>query len=32
MQELVDLKEGLPFTVVSGKTVCSDDFYEGDYP
>lgn len=30
MQELVNLKEGLPFEVVSGKTVCSDDFYEGN--
>ena len=29
VQELVTLGSGLPFNVVSGKTVCTDDFYEG---
>ena len=27
--KLVDLGSGLPFEVVSGKTVCTNDFYEG---
>ncbi len=27
--KLVDLGTGLPFEVVSGKTVCTNDFYEG---
>ena len=27
--ELVNIGRGLPFNVVSGKTVCANDFYEG---
>ena len=27
--DLVELGQPLPFKVVSGKTVCTDDFYEG---
>ena len=26
---LLDLGKGLPFDVVTGKTVCTNDFYEG---
>ena len=29
MDELVQVGKGLPYTVVSGKTVCTNDFYEG---
>lgn len=29
VKELITLNKGLPFQVVSGKTVCTDDFYEG---
>ena len=29
VEELVTLGKDLPFDVVSGKTVCTDDFYEG---
>ena len=28
--ELVDLGRDLPFDVVAGKTVCTNDFYEGN--
>ena len=28
-QDLVQLGRELPFNVVSGKTVCTNDFYEG---
>ena len=31
VEELVDLGKDLSFKVVSGKTVCTDDFYEGTY-
>ena len=30
VEELVDLGKDLPYKVVSGKTVCTDDFYEGN--
>ena len=29
MQELLDLGKETKFDVVKGKTVCTDDFYEG---
>ena len=30
-QDLVQIGRDLPFNVVSGKTVCTNDFYEGRY-
>ena len=27
--ELIEIGQGLPFHTVSGKTVCTNDFYEG---
>ena len=29
---LLNLGKELPFDVVTGKTVCTNDFYEGKYP
>ena len=30
--ELIEIGQGLPFHTVSGKTVCTNDFYEGIFP
>ena len=29
--ELIEMGQGLPFHTVSGKTVCTNDFYEGTF-
>ncbi len=29
-KELIEIGHDLPFEVVTGKTVCTDDFYEGN--